>query len=121
MSDIRSFYIRDKYHPNYNSNLIITDTELAEIVNKIEVVLFTNKGDFIGDLNLGANLEFYLWQTRVSAEFIKNIIQEQFDEYIPELKKYKNSINISITEGTISDILFVDIFINDITINALIS
>ena len=121
MRDIRDFYIRYQGHPLYKDGEIITDDVINVIVNKVEMVLFTNKGDFIGDVSFGTNLSTYLWSTSVSADYIQNVIQEQFDQYIPELKNYNTTLNVQLMEGTLADILVVNITINDVNVQAIFS
>lgn len=118
MRDNRSFYITYPGHPNYKEDEIVVEDALRVIINKIEMTLFTNKGDFIGDVNYGADLPFYLWQTRVSVDFIRTNIQLQFDKYIPELKQFNTKLEVEITEGTYQDILFVNVTINEVEVRA---
>lgn len=118
MRDSRSFYITYPGHPKYKEGEIVVDDPLRAIVNKIEMVLMTNKGEFIGDVNFGADLPLYLWQTRVSVDFIKSNIQEQFDIYIPELRQFNSTLDVEITEGTYQDILFVNVTINEVQVRA---
>lgn len=118
--DYRDFYIKYPQHNLYNENLIFTDTKTEMIVNKIEMVLFTNKGDFIGDPDFGCDLEFFLWQTRVSATKIDSVIRDQFTKYIPELDNIGYELNVSIMQGEIRDILIIDITLNDQTIQAIL-
>lgn len=117
MRDKRSLYITWDGHPKYKEGEILVDDPIRIIVNKIEMVLFSNKGSFIGDVNFGADIEFYLWRTNVSVEFIKEEIQTQFDTYIPELRELNHTIDVNIQKGSLKDILLIDITINDIGIN----
>lgn len=119
MQDYRDFYIRWKGHPAYKEGEIIIEDATKAIVQKIELCLFTNKGDFIGDINFGCDLEFYLWETNVSADFIKSSIQDQFDTYIPELRRTNYTLDVFITEGTLQDILVVNITVNDAEVKAI--
>ncbi len=120
-SDVRDFYITYPGHPRYKDGEIIVDDLIKVIINKIEMCLFTNKGEFIGDLSFGCDLPFYLWSTNVSADFIKGVIQEQFDTYIPELNNYAHTLEVSLMEGSIQDILVIDITINDVGVKAVFS
>ena len=43
--DVRDFYITWDGHPKYNSKEIIVQDVIRTIINKIEMVLFTNKGE----------------------------------------------------------------------------
>jgi len=117
--DIRDFYITYKGHPRYKDDEIIVEDILRVIINKIELLLFTNKGEFIGDLDLGTDLPFYLWQTNVSSDYIKNIIDEQFNKYIPELVNYNYTLSVDITEGSLNDILLVNITLNNVDVKAI--
>ena len=121
LKDIRDFYITWAGHPKYNDEEIIDEDVIRLIINKIEMCLFTNKGEFIGDVNYGCDLPLYLWQTNVSVEFIRSVIQKQFDTYIPELRNYNSTLDVRITEGTLEDILIVDITINELSVNAVFS
>ena len=83
------------------------------------MVLFTKKGDFIGDVNFGANLEFYLWETNVSISFIQQQIQDQFNTYIPELVDLNYQFNVELFEGELQDILIVNIKVEELEVNAI--
>lgn len=117
MKNIKDFYIRYKEHPLYNSSEIITDDAISLIVNKMEIILFTKPGECLNDVDLGIDLEYYLWKTNVSTDYIQNTIQTQFNKYIPELSNYTYSLNLEIMQGTLADILIIKIFINDVVVN----
>lgn len=112
-ADIKDFNIRYKGHPKYNEYRFVEDRTMEFIVQKIEMILFTNKGDLIDDYDFGANLEYYLWSTKVPVSKIKKEIQSQFQKYIPELASYDYSIDVDIYQGTARDILTVNIKIKD--------
>lgn len=120
MIDLRDFYIRSKVHPNFHSSNIIIEDAVSLIVQKIELCLFTNRGDLISDPNFGCDLPLYLWDTNVSADYIKDVINNQFKIYIPEVFETNFSLQVFITEGTLKDILVVQVSINEYDINAII-
>ena len=121
MKDIRDFYITWVGHPKYKEGEIIVEDAVRLVINKIEMVLFTNKGEFIGDVNFGCNLPLYLWETNVSAEFIRGIIQEQYDTYIPELRQFNTVLDVQLVEGQLQDILVINTTINEFNVNAVFS
>lgn len=121
MLDIRDFYITWDGHPKYKEGEIIVEDTVRLLINKIEMVLFTNKGEFIGDVNFGCDLPLYLWQTNVSVEFIRNIIQEQYDTYIPELRQFNTILDVQLVEGQLQDILVINTTINEFRVNAIFS
>jgi len=116
-ADIKDFNIRYKGHPKYNENRIIEDRTMEFIVQKLEMVLMTNKGEVLDDYNFGSNLEYYLWSTRVPVGKIENEIQEQINTYIPEMNNFEYTLNVDVYEGTVRDILSVNINIKEIEIN----
>ncbi len=118
--DYRDFYIKYPEYTTYNEHRINTETKTELIVNKLEMILSTNKGEFIGDLNFGANLSYYLWETYVSANKIKTVIEGQIKRYIPELLNTPYTLNVNILEGDIRDILVIDITIDDQKIQAVL-
>jgi phage baseplate assembly protein W len=116
-ADIKDLNIRGKNHPKYSSTRVIEDRTIEFVVQKLENMLFTNKGDVLGDPEFGANLEYYLWTTNVPAGKIENEIREQIDIYIPELNSMQYTLAVEIYEGTVRDILQVNIKIKDTKIN----
>ncbi|MFW6243475.1 MAG: hypothetical protein ACOC2W_04880 [bacterium] len=116
-TDIKDLNIRGRSHPKFNSRRIIEDRTLEFVIQKLENVLLTNKGEVLGDPNFGANLEFYLWSTNVPVSKIQNEITNQINIYIPELNQIQYSLNVDIFEGTYRDILQINITVKDIKAN----
>jgi len=108
LKDVKDLIIRYPGHPKYDSSRIIEDDEVEVIVQKLEMLLFTNKGEVLGDTNIGANLEYYLWQTRVTTGNLKSKVEEQISKYIPELIILGYTFDVSLYEGTLRDILYLN-------------
>ena len=111
LKDVKDLVIRYPGHPKYESGRIVEDDEIEAIVQKLEMVLFTNKGDVLGDINMGANLEFYLWQTNITTGNLKTKIEEQVSTYIPELIGLGYTFDVVLYEGTLRDILYLNFVI----------
>ena len=77
MADINfiDFYIGYPGHPRFTDKEMIEDDVIRVIVQKYEMVIFTNKGDLLGDPNFGADLPALLYETRLSAEAIEGDIR----------------------------------------------
>jgi hypothetical protein len=116
-SDIRDFNIRGVSHPKYSSTRIIEDRTIEFVIQKLENVLFSSKGDVLGDSDFGANLEYYLWSTNVPVSKIENEIKLQISNYIPELSLYQYTLSVDIYQGTYRDILQINIKIKDTNVN----
>lgn len=111
LKDVKDLVIRYDGHPKYEPNRIIEDDEIEVIVQKLEMILFTNKGEVLGDVNIGVNLEYYLWQTKVTSGNLKNKIDEQIATYIPELISLGYSLSVDLYEGVLRDILYLNFII----------
>lgn len=89
------FYIGYPGHPRFKDSALIEDDVVRVIVQKYEMILFTNKGDVFGDPNFGANLEELLHETKLSAETIENEINGQIASYIAEIKGLDYTLTVS--------------------------
>jgi hypothetical protein len=112
-TDIRDFNIRGVGHPKYKTDRIYEDRTMEFIIQKLENCLFTNKGDVLGDTDFGCSLKYYLWSTTVPTNKMRTEIQHQIDTYIPELNNFEYTISLDLYEGTVRDVMYVNIKIKD--------
>jgi len=117
LRDVKDLVIRYPGHPKYQSDRVIEDDEVEVIVQKLEMILFTNKGEVLGNIDIGANLEYYLWQTRVTTGNLKNKVEEQIASYIPELVAIGYTFDVQLFEGTLRDILYLNFVIKGYNID----
>jgi len=111
--DWKDFTIRWDGHQKYIEGKIIEDNLLEIIIQKLEMILFTNTNDVFGDegFDMGSDIEYYLWQTKISNEIIKGKITQQINRYIPELILIGYDFNLSIFPGEVRDILELNFYI----------
>jgi len=107
--DWKDLTIRWDGHQKYVSNKVVEDDLMEVIIQKLEMILFTRPGEVYGEPGLGADLEYYLWQTKVSNEIIKNKITYQIIKYVNELNVIGYEMNLKIIPGTVRDILEINI------------
>lgn len=88
------FYIGYPGHPRFRNAEIIEDEVVRVIIQKYEMILFTNKGDLLGDPNFGANLTALLHETRVSSETVEAEIRAQISDYISELDTIEYELRV---------------------------
>jgi hypothetical protein len=100
MADINfiDFYIGYPGHPKFRDKDLIEDDVIRVIIQKYEMIIFTNKGDVLANPNLGADLYLLLHETRVSAETVEQDIRSQIDEYIPEISGINYELNVEFGE-----------------------
>ena len=118
--DISNLYTQYPGHPTYSSGILETDDVVDSIVQKIEMILFTSKGE-TADPNFGADVERMLWKSSVAADVIKGEIIDQISRYAPELIQSAYTVEVFIYQGTFRDIGIVEININGGLISALFS
>ncbi len=92
------FYIGYQGHPNFRDLELIEDDLVRVIVQKYEMVIFTNKGELFGDPNFGAGLTELLHETRISSEAVEADIRAQIADYIPELEGIDYELTIEFVE-----------------------
>jgi len=119
--DFKDLYIKYPGHPRFNSNMIVEDDVVEVIVQKLEMALFTNKGDLYGEPDFGSNLEYFLWETKVPVSDIRNLITDQINTYIPELNEIGYDFNVQLYEGSYRDILYLNFIIKGYNFEMLVS
>lgn len=92
------FYIGYPGHPKFRNAEIIEDEVVRVIIQKYEMIIFTNKGELLGDPNFGANLTALLYETRVSAETVEAEIRAQISDYISELDTIEYELRVEFFE-----------------------
>lgn len=88
------FYICYPGHPRYNTTELIEDDVIRVIIQKYEMLLFTNKGDVLGFPDIGCNLEELLHESRVSSDFVEGEIEQQIFTYIPEIAEINFTVDV---------------------------
>ena len=118
--DYKDLYIKYDGHPRFQSTKIVEDDVVEIIVQKLEVTLFSNKGSLFGEPNMGCDLEYYLWETKLPTNEIKEIVEEQINTYVPELNMIGYTFDVLIYEGTYRDILYLNFVIKGYNFEMLI-
>lgn len=92
------FYLGYPGHPRFRDRALIEDDAIRVIVQKWEMILFTNKGEVFCDPEFGGDLPYYLHQTRLSESSIEDDLREQIGIYISELSNVPYTLKVSFFE-----------------------
>lgn len=116
------FYILYPGHPRYNSSDLVEDDLVRVIIQKYEMLLFTNQGEVYGEPNMGCNLLELLYETGVSAEFVESLIRGQIGLYISELSTINYQLEVTFEQDPVNfqDIMFITMRIKDYEVYAII-
>jgi phage baseplate assembly protein W len=121
--DFKDHYIGFIGHPKFIVNKIIEDDPIRVIIQKYEMLIFTNKGELLGDPDFGCDLLRILFQTRISNTNVKNTIIQQINKYIPEIAGTEYSLNVSFVDNPdkYQEIMVIDFQLTDYKVTAVIS
>ena len=96
--DFTDFYIEYPGHPRFRDLQIIENDIVRIILQKWEMILFTNKGELFCEPTFGGDLESYLHETRLSSETIEGESKGQIASYIPELESTSYTLTVTFYE-----------------------
>jgi hypothetical protein len=89
------FYLGYPGHPRFRNLALVEDEVLRVIVQKWEMILFTNKGEVFFDPEFGGDLPVYLHETRLSSETIEADLRGQISLYIPEINGIEYTLKVT--------------------------
>jgi hypothetical protein len=96
--DFRDHYIGHPGRPKYIANKMIEDDAVRVIIQKLEMILFTNKGELLGRPDFGCDLEKLLFETRIARSGVIEIIRQQIEDYIPEIRDINYGLDVQFSE-----------------------
>lgn len=106
-------YIKTSGDPNFNGTEVQTNDEVRQLLTQIETVLFTTKGQVLGDAGFGCSLEDYLYTLNANEYTIKNEIEQQIIKYCPLSTKYSVKVDVSFVRGEVRDEAYIDITVDN--------
>jgi hypothetical protein len=92
-----------------------TTSEIEQILQRIRVILGTNKGDVLGDFGFGCDIKKYIFSMDVNVDEIQDYIQLQILKYANiDTSKYDIAIKVSYGQDHYNknDYALIDIYIN---------
>jgi len=116
-------YIHYPGHPDYIPLELIEDDVVKVIIQKYEMILFTNKGEVLGEPNFGGDLTLLLHETKLSSESVQGELMAQIADYIPEIDKmsYELTVNFYDDPERYQEYMEINFTINGYEVYATIS
>jgi hypothetical protein len=109
---LKEIYCRNADDPGYQYTQLETRNALEALLTKIRMIIFTNKGDVLGNYDLGLDLERMLFQLNFNSNDVVREFNAQIGIYIPEAINYNINIEVNFVPGTVRDIAYIDIYID---------
>jgi phage baseplate assembly protein W len=106
-------YIKTGGDPNYNPREVQTKDEVKQLITQIETVLFTNKGEVLGDVDFGCSLNDMIYTLNANEFRLRSEIEKQIGKYCPLASKYNVEVVVSFVRGEVRDEAYIDITIDN--------
>ena len=114
---LKEIFAIPKDSPRYDETAMEIRDKLPNLIQKIECLLFTEKGSVYGMPDFGVNLEKYIFETNLNAGYIKNEIDFQIIKYVLSSEDSTYSITSKVNfydrTNSFSFMCVVDIYINN--------
>ena len=94
---------------------IETSSEIEQILQRIRVILGTNRGDVLGDFSFGTDIKKYIFSMDFNVNEIQDYIQGQIIQF-GNIDDTKYTLQVKVSYGkdhyNRSDYAIIDIYIN---------
>jgi hypothetical protein len=109
---LKEIYILNQFDVGYEPNKIDESDSVRALIQKIKMIMFTRKGEILGDPMFGISLEDLLFEVGVSSNDLKRAFDQQIGTYIPEAGQFDLRLEVNFVPGTVRDVAFIDIYVN---------
>ncbi len=94
------------------SNIDVVD-EISIYINQIRNIFSSEEGTVMGAADMTLDLDYYIFETQISADVLKNLIYEKLLRFATYYNKFRTTVNVNYSKGILRDIATIDININD--------
>jgi hypothetical protein len=105
-------YIKTLGDPNFNPKGVDVENEVAQLLIQLETIIFTNRGDVLGDSNFGANLEKMIYSFNLNEFEIKRAVEDQIEMYCSLARKYNTKVDVQFSRGEVRDMAQLNITVD---------
>jgi phage baseplate assembly protein W len=96
MASLRDFYMRSTGDPKYREDRVEVSDDLEETIQQINMTLFTNKGEVLGEPDFGLSIDSYLFEFELEPARLGQEANEQINRYVGEARKRSITVSPSI-------------------------
>ena len=91
---LRDIYAIPNAESRYKSGVMEINNELDEIIQQVDCLLFTRKGELLMMPDFGCDLHKYFFETNWNKTAIKHMIETQINTYIYLDGKYRVTVEV---------------------------
>lgn len=110
---LKEIYAIPNGEKRYRDDVVELSNELDVIIQQVDLLLFTNRGEVLLMPEFGCNLEQYLFETSYNEEMIKSMIMTQINNYIYLRGTYTVDVDVSFVKWDFNVAMVVDLTINN--------
>lgn len=103
MANLRDFYLRPEEDPQFEVDRVEISDDLESAIQQIKMTLFTNKGEVLGELEFGVDVDKYLFEYSIDPEGIANDAATQINKYVTEVKKRRITVTPALYPDSVSN------------------
>ena len=109
---LRDIYAIPNAEGRYKSGVMEVNNELDEIIQQVDCLLFTRKGEVLMIPDFGCDLHSYMFDTVWNKSAIKYMIESQINKYIFLDGKYRVNVEVEFIKWEFNVGMIVDLMIN---------
>ena len=109
---LKDIYAIPNAESRYKSGVLEVNNELDEILQQVDCLLFTRKGEVLMLPDFGCDLHRYFFDTNWNKTAIKHMIESQINTYVYLDGKYKVNVEIEFVKWEYNVSMIVDLIIN---------
>lgn len=110
---LKDIYAIPEEEPRYKDDVLEITGELDEIIQQVDMILFTNKGDVLCMPEFGCNLGRYLFDTTYNEQYIRNLVLTQINNFIYLDGSYTVDVDVNFIKWDFNVAMIVDLNINN--------
>ena len=106
-------YIKTIGDPNFRDDQLQSDEEIQMMLTQIETLIFTNKGEVLGNPEFGLNLDDYVYSFRYNDDMLKGVVSSAISQHVPLSNKYPVNVTVDYTTESDRNAVYIDITIDN--------
>lgn len=109
---LKDIYAIPNSEGRYKPGVLEVNNELDEIIQQVDCLLFTRRGDVLMMPDFGCDLHKYFFDTNWNKTAIKHMIESQINTYIYLDGKYRVEVDVEFIQWEFNVAMTVDLKIN---------
>ncbi len=106
-------YIKTIGDPNFRDDQLQSDEEIQLMLTQIETLIFTNRGEVMGQPGFGLNLEDYVYSLMYNDDMLKGVVSNAISQWVPLSNKFPVDVNVEYTTESDRNAVYIDITIDN--------